>query len=101
MVAAKSAKTMLLDIEDYLGRRPRTPEELVSDFAADGRRVLLTSVRARCTQGFRAGKFKPSGTFGKGESGRCRVIRWAIATPEERALHAAREAVRQEKEADQ
>lgn len=60
-----------------LAKGRATPEEITAALALKGQKVLLNSVRARCTQMHRLGLLTPSGEFGKGESGRCRVIRWA------------------------
>ncbi len=56
-----------------------SPEEITAALTARGHRVLLTSIRARCTQMHKLGELRPSGTFAKGESGRCRTIRWELA----------------------
>lgn len=53
-----------------------SPEEITAALEAKGHKVLLTSIRARCTQMHKAGELRPSGSFAKGESGRCRTIRW-------------------------
>jgi hypothetical protein len=56
-----------------------SPEEITSALESRGHKVLLTSIRARCTQMHKLGELRPSGSFAKGESGRCRTIRWAFA----------------------
>lgn len=72
--------------------KPATPEELVSIFAEGGETVLLNTMRARCTDLHKLGFLCPSGTFGTGESGKVRVIRWRLTTSAERAAFAARKA---------
>lgn len=59
---------------------PASPEELRARFIQSGESVLLTTVRARCSDLHALGKVKPSGSFGKGESGKVRVIRWCLAS---------------------
>ena len=60
-------------------------EEIAVALAGRGSPVLLSSIRGRCTELHHKGKLRPSGQFGKGESGRSRSIRWevvpAIAPP--------------------
>lgn len=57
-----------------------SPEEITDLLTARGHKVLLTSIRARCTQMHKLGQLKPSGEYAKGESGRCRTIRWEEAS---------------------
>lgn len=56
-----------------------SPEEIMAALNARGHKVLLNSIRARCTQLHKLGKLRPSGSFAKGESGRCRTIQWEVA----------------------
>lgn len=71
---------------------PASPEEVVEGIALPGERLLLTSVRARIC-GLRAkGRVVATDERGLGESGRCKVIKWRLATPEELSLHLARRA---------
>jgi hypothetical protein len=58
---------------------------------------LLNSVRARCTQLRALGRVVDSGQRGKGESGKVRVIRWRVATADERSRFAALRALEAEK----
>lgn len=78
--ATAGAKGMAADVLALLqDHGPKSPEELVGLFKEKlGKRVLLTSVRARCTQLFRLHKIEDSGSRGLGESGRCKVIRWRV-----------------------
>lgn len=96
--AALGSKSMMERIAGALASRAMTPEELGALFAEQGQPALLTSIRARCTQLNRLGRVVPSGSFGKGESGKVRVIRWRLATEEELHLFNARKAVKAEKE---
>ena len=75
-----------------LSEAPATPEELVERFSLAGERVLLNTARARVSDLHALGRVCPSGTFGLGESGKARVIRWRAATAEEAAIAAARRA---------
>lgn len=91
---APTAARMVDRIADLLASGPRSPEELTVVLAADSDApVLLTSVRARCTQLHKQGRARPSGSFGVGESNRIKTIRWRLSTPEELAeFQAARRA---------
>ena len=75
---------------------PASPEELQAKFAALGERVLLNTVRARCSDLHALGRLRPSGTFARGESGKVRVIRWRLATADELSLFLARKAAEDE-----
>ena len=96
-----TARPMMQVLEDLLADGPASPEQLterLSDMV--GRRVLLTSVRARVCQLHKLGRVKDSGGRDLGESGRVRVILWRLTTPEERAaFDAAQEAAKAAKEA--
>lgn len=82
---APAAKTMLAKIMEMLEDvGTASPEELTTMFEARGERVLLTSVRARVCQAHKRGWLRPSGDFGRGESNRCRVIKWAVVPLAER-----------------
>ncbi len=85
---------MCADVLACLREGPATPEELtdkLQQFAP--KRVLLTTVRARCCQLRALGMVVDDGTRGLGESGRVHVIRWRLSTPDEfRAVQAARAA---------
>ncbi len=95
---APTAARMADRVESYLrARGPACPEEICEGMARPGERLLLTSVRARCTQLRAQGRLVDSGQRGKGESGKVRVIRWRVATPDELALHLARKAAEAEK----
>jgi hypothetical protein len=74
--APKQADLALAAIRE---RGRASPEEITEALEAEGHRVLLTSIRARCTQMHKLGVLRPSGFYGKGESGRCRVIQWELA----------------------
>jgi len=56
-------------------------EEIAATLAGRGSPVLLSSIRGRCTELHHKGKLRPSGQFGKGESGRSRSIRWEVVPP--------------------
>ena len=73
-------------IAALLGEGPATPEEMTATLLARGNRQLLNTGRARCTQLHRLGRITASGTFGLGESGVAKAIRWRLCTPEELAL---------------
>lgn len=93
LAVTASAKPMMQMIEDMLGDGPASPEmlaERLSDMM--GRRILLTSVRARCTQLNKLGRIVDSGLRSLGESGRSKVIVWALATAEQRAAFEAAKA---------
>lgn len=95
---APTAARMLDRVESYLrANGPACPEEICAGIARPGERLLLNSVRARCTQLRAQGRLVDSGQRGKGESGKVRVIRWRCATPDELALHLARKAAEAEK----
>lgn len=65
-----------------IGERGRaSPEEITATLTNRGHKVLLTSIRARCTQLHKQGRLRPSGSFAIGESGRCRTIQWEIVPP--------------------
>lgn len=68
---------------------PASPEDVAAGIAQPGERLLLTSVRARIC-GLRAkGRVVATDERGLGESGRCKVIKWRVATAEELSLHLA------------
>lgn len=80
--AAERASVKALSLKDrvlaMLASGPASPEELTARFAEAGETVLLNTIRARCTDLHKLGKLRPSGSFGRGESGKTRVIRWEI-----------------------
>ena len=80
--AGKTARTMTDRIWEIYLTGPHTPEEVHEKLSREGR-ILLTSVRARVSGLFRAGRLIASGEKGLGESMRSHVIRWRIATPAE------------------
>lgn len=80
---------MCADVLSALEAGPASPEELTARLSAGGRQVLLTSVRARCTQLSRLGMVSDSGQRGVGESGKVRVIKWALTSPAYRQAFAA------------
>lgn len=89
--ATPSAGPLKERVRAAIAISPATPEELVAHFAERGERLLLNTIRARCsTDLHKLGELTPSGTFGKGEGGKTRVIRWRMTTPAERADFAAR-----------
>ena len=76
---------------------PASPEEVCAGIAEPGERLLLTTIRARVC-GLRAkGRVVASGEYGKGESGKVRVIRWRCTTADELSLFLARKAAETEK----
>ena len=93
LAVTPSSKTMMQMIVDLLGEGPASPEHL-TDKLTDllGRRVLLTSVRARVCQLRAQGRVVDSGFRDIGESGRVRVIRWRLATADELAAFEAAKA---------
>lgn len=85
------APAMILRVEDHLrAHGPASPEEITDAIAGPGERLLLTSIRARVCQLHKLGRVVDSGERGIGESLRAKVIKWRLATPEERALFIAR-----------
>ncbi|WP_296596482.1 hypothetical protein [Phenylobacterium sp.] len=95
---APHAATLEARCEAYIqAHGPASPEEVCAGIAAPGERLLLTTIRARVC-GLRAkGRVVESGEYGKGESGKVRVIRWRAATADELSLFLARKAARDEK----
>lgn len=93
---APAAKPMMQAIEGFLTFAPHTPEELHAKLSEGGRRVLLTSVRARVCGLHKAGRVTDSGERGLGESGRSKVIRWRLTDTAERAAFEARKAAGQD-----
>ena len=91
-IAGGRATPLRQRVVAMLEEAPATPEELVDRFALCGERVLLNTVRARTSDLHALGRVQPSGTFGLGEGGKTRVIRWRIATAAEAAIAAARRA---------
>lgn len=75
-----------------------SPEQIVAALKDRGHQVLLTSIRARTTGLYKQGRVMPSGEYGKGESGKVRVIKWRASTPAELAQHIARKSAQDEKE---
>jgi hypothetical protein len=74
-VAKKQADLCL----EIIGERGHaTPEQITAALAEQGHRVLLTSIRARCTGLHKQGVLRDSGNRGLGESLRCKVISWEI-----------------------
>lgn len=66
---------------------------LEAQWAQYGRRILLTTVRARVCQAHRQGLVVDSGERGLGESQRASVVKWRLTTTEEQAtFQAARRA---------
>lgn len=76
---------------------PASPEEVTAAIAGPGERLLLTTIRARICSLRARGRVVDSGERGKGESGKVRVIRWRVATPDELSLFLARKAAEDEK----
>ena len=72
-----------------------TPEELHARLSSGSKRILLTSIRTRCSELVRMGAIVDSGERGKSEGG-CKAIRWRVASPEERSLFNARKAAEAE-----
>jgi hypothetical protein len=92
-LVAASAPAMVKRVEAYIRENgPVSPEEITAAFERSGERVLLTTVRARVCQLHKLGRVADSGQRGLGESLRAKVIKWRVATPEERALFNARKA---------
>lgn len=95
---APTAGRMMDRVEAYLrDHGPASPEEVAEAIAQPGERLLLTSVRARVCQLRNLGRVVDAGTRGLGESRRCKVIRWRVATADELSLHLARKAAEDEK----
>ena len=95
-LAGERAQPLKERVLEMLSRGPASPEELVAQFVETDERVLLNTVRARCSDLHALGRIGPSGTFGIGESGKARVIRWRVCTAEELAIAAARRAAEAE-----
>lgn len=76
--AAKTAQPLKVRVVELLRSGPASPEELVQRFADQGDAVLLNTIRARCTDLGKVGVLRPSGSYGRGESGKTRVIRWEV-----------------------
>lgn len=97
--ATPGAPTMTDRIWTLYADGPASPEEIHARLAAEepeGRRVLLTSVRARICGLHKAGRLRDSGQRGLGESQRSKVIIWRRSTPDEYSQHLAREAAEAE-----
>lgn len=89
----KKAPTHLMMVRDELRNGPATCEELLTRLTERGVCILLTTVRARVCQLRALGEVVATDERGLGESGRCKVIRWRLATLAERtAFEAAKEA---------
>lgn len=82
-VAERAPTQAELALAVIVARGRASPEEITAELQGKGHKVLLTSIRARCTQMHKRGKLRPSGKFGRGESGRCRTIQWEVAPPAE------------------
>ena len=95
--AATRAGTHKDQILNLLEAGEASPEEMATKFASTGERILLNTIRARCSDLYRVGRVRPSGTFGRGESGKVRVIRWRLSTPDELSIFHARKAAEDEK----
>lgn len=77
------------------GDGPASPEQIHAKLEAeaeDGRRILLTTVRARICGLHKAGRLIDSGERALGESLKSKVIVWRRTTPEEFAAHVAAKA---------
>lgn len=97
---APTAGRMMDRAEDYIrDHGPASPEEVAAGIAGPGERLLLNSVRARVCQLRSLGRVVDAGPEwrGIGESGRVKVIRWRVTTPEERSRWAALKALADEK----
>ena len=68
---------------EALADGPAHPEEITARILAAGHKVLLMSIRPRCSQLVRRGKIVDSGHRGRGEGG-CKAIVWRLATSQER-----------------
>lgn len=85
-VAKKQADLCL----EIIGERGHaTPEQIAAALTDQGHRVLLTSIRARCTGLHKQGVLRDSGKRGLGESLRCKVIAWEIVPAKDRTGAAA------------
>ena len=93
-LASATSATLKNRILDVVAISPRTPEELVDHFAAQGETRLLNTIRARCSDLHALGLLTPSGTYGRGESGKVRTIRWRRSTPLEQATVEAERAAK-------
>lgn len=95
-VAPKAAK--LEDrCEAYIkAHGPASPEEVTAGMAGPGERLLLTTIRARICALRAKGRVVASGEFGKGESGKVRVIKWRATTADELSLFLAQKAAADE-----
>ena len=71
---AKGQAKLALEVIETLGKA--SPEEIHKTLKERGQHILLTSIRARCTQMHKRGQLRPSGEHGTGESGWAKVIKW-------------------------
>lgn len=95
---APTAGRMMDRVEVYLrDYGPASPEEITAGIVQPGEHLLLTSIRARCTQLKRLGRAADAGTRGIGESRRCKVVRLRVTTADERSHFAALAALEAEK----
>jgi hypothetical protein len=80
-------------IRQLIEQAPGTPEELTRRYQAQrpGRRVLLTTVRSRVSELKLLGEIVHDGSYGIGDSGKCRVARFRKATAEEREAFLAKQ----------
>lgn len=86
-------RRVLADIE----RRPAIPEMVLGSLRQQGVKTVLTSVRPRCSELARMGLIKDSGLRLPGEGGGNAIV-WTATSAEERALFAARQAAKTEKD---
>ncbi len=67
-----------------LAKGPAHPEAITARIIEAGHRIMLISVRPRCSQLVRLGRIKDTGQRGR-TAGGCKAIVWRLATEEERA----------------
>jgi len=95
MAVRARAPTQCALVLQALEQGPAHPEEITARIHARGHKVLLMSIRPRCSQLVRLGKIVDSGERGKGEGG-CKAIVWRLATADELSLFLARKAAEDE-----
>ena len=94
------APGVMIVLAELLKEESASPEQLQAKLAERGRRVLLTSIRARVCQLHKLGRVVDSGARSLGESGHREVIVWRLTTAEELASFQARILVSKRARAD-
>lgn len=83
-------KAMLAAVQAEISRAPGTAEELTKRLQAKAdHRIMLSTIRSRCSQLARLGFVVDSGERGVSDSGRAKSVAWREARPEETAAYLA------------